>query len=330
MQTFQLFSNDNIAVQAYAWPTDGKPSAVIQIAHGMQEHAQRYAHFAKWLNAHGIAVYANDHIGHGSSIQSLDEISHFPGKEDWQRSVDILYKLSEKIRKDFPGVPLVVLGHSMGSVLVQSYMIRYGKEADAYILSGAIRQSMLMANIGSVMAKVLSSLYGIKDRSRLIIFFGYGQYNKHFKPNRTGCDWLTRDQQIVDEYIHSPLCGIPLTNGFYRNFFKGFRYIACRRNLMQIPSGKPVLIIAGKSDPAGFFGKAPLKISKLLSKFAKAKVEMKLYPECRHEILNETNREEVYRDLLDWMRNINYGLKSGKNLIIDYPNLKVGVKQNTE
>jgi alpha-beta hydrolase superfamily lysophospholipase len=303
MDQFPISYSD-IQVHTYRWLPAGRPSAIVQIAHGMQEYALRYAHFAEWLNERGIAVYANDHIGHGSSVRSMDEISHFPRKDDWQRSVDILYKLSEKIRNDHPGIPLIVLGHSMGSVLVQSYMIRYGKEADAYILTGAIRQSMLMANIGSLMAKMLTSFYGMKDRSRLIIFLGYGQYNKHFKPNRTGCDWLCRNQKIVDEYIDSPLCGIPLTNGFYLNFFEGFSFIACRRNLRQIPSGKPVLIIAGKSDPAGFFGKAPLKISKLLSKFAKAKVELKLYPECRHEILNETNREEVYRDVLEWMRRI--------------------------
>jgi alpha-beta hydrolase superfamily lysophospholipase len=274
---------------------------VLQIAHGMQEYALRYAHFAKWLNDRGIAVYANDHIGHGSSIASMEEISDFPRKDDWQRSVDFLHLLTKKIRTDHPGIPVVLLGHSMGSVLVQSYMIRYGSAADAYILSGAIRQPMLMAGIGGFLANILSAINGAHDRSRLLISLGYGKYNKHFRPNRTACDWLCRDNAIVDGYIKSPLCGIPLTNSFYRNLFYGFRFIACRRNLMQIPAGKQVLIIAGKSDPSGFFGKAPLKISQLLTKFAKAKVEVKLYPECRHEILNEINREEVYMDLLAWI-----------------------------
>ena len=302
MQSFSITFSDGIGIQAYSWLPAGKPLAILQIAHGMQEHAQRYDHFARWMNQHGVAVYANDHIGHGASIQSMEEISHFPRKDDWQRSVDILHLLTKKIRDDYHGIPLIVLGHSMGSVLVQSYMIRYGKEADGYILTGAIRQPMLMAYFGLALVKILSALFGKKVRSRLIIFLGYGQYNKHFKPNRTKCDWLCRDNKIVDEYISSPLCGIPLTNSFYSNFFYGFSHIASHRNLKNIPAGKPVLILAGKSDPAGSFGKAPLKISQLLTKFAKAKVDIKLYPECRHEILNEINREEIYEDIIKWIR----------------------------
>ncbi len=301
MKSFIFSSGDNVEVSGYSWLPDKKPVAVLQIAHGMQEHAKRYDHFARWMNQQGLAVYANDHIGHGASVQSMEDISHFPRQDDWQRSVGILHKLSEKIKQDHPGIPLIILGHSMGSVLVQSYMIRYGEEADGYILSGAIRQSWLMASIGVIIVKGLVALFGWKDRSQLIILLGYGQYNKHFKPNLTGCDWLSRDNKIVDEYINSPLCGVPLTNSFYLNFFNGFRHIASHRNLKKIPKGKPVMIIAGKSDPAGFFGKAPVKISQLLSKYAKAKVDLKLYPDFRHEILNEINKEEVYQDVLTWI-----------------------------
>jgi alpha-beta hydrolase superfamily lysophospholipase len=301
MDSFKILTSEGVEIQAYCWLPAGKPVAVLQIAHGMQEYAQRYDHFARWMNANNIAVYANDHIGHGSSINSMEEISDFPRKDDWQRSVDILHLLTQKIRHDHPGVPLVLLGHSMGSVLVQTYMIRYGKKAEAYILSGAIRQPMLMANLGTIIVKILAAFNGPSDRSKFIVSMGYGRYNKHFKPVRTQCDWLCRDNSVVDDYISSPLCGVPLTNSFYLNFFHGFSYIACRRNLKQIPPGKPVLIIAGKSDPSGFFGKAPLKIGKLLSRYAKAKVDMKLYPEARHEILNEINKEEVYGDVLAWM-----------------------------
>jgi alpha-beta hydrolase superfamily lysophospholipase len=301
MDSFKIETPDHVRVHVYAWLPQNKPVAVLQIAHGMQEHALRYAHFAGWLNSRNIAVYANDHIGHGGNARTPDEISHFPRKDDWQRSVDILDLLTQKIKLDHPDVPVILLGHSMGSVLVQSFMIRYGKNAYGYILSGAIRQPAFMAFMGTAIAGMLSWLFGPDDRSRLIIYLGYGQYNKHFRPNRTKSDWLCRDNSIVDEYISSPLCGIPLTNRFYVNFFHGFSFIACRRNLAQIPAGKPVLVIAGKSDPAGFFGKAPAKIDNLLTKHAKAKVQLNLYPECRHEILNETNREEVYQDVMEWI-----------------------------
>jgi alpha-beta hydrolase superfamily lysophospholipase len=151
------------------------------------------------------------------------------------------------------------------------------------------------------LASVLSFLNGPSDRSKLLITFGYGQYNKHFKPNRTGVDWLCSENLVVDEYIASPLCGKRLTNRFYQNLTCGFKFIAKPGNLAKIPPEKGVLVIAGEDDPAGFFGKAPEKIKKLLEKHAKAKVSLKLYPGLRHEILNEKNREEVYYDVLQWI-----------------------------
>ena len=298
MESFQIIIEDGTAIQAYSWLTVGKTLVVVQIAHGMQEHARRYAHFAQWLNDRGIAVYADDHIGHGLSAKNEAELSHFPRKDDWQRQVDLLHELTLKIKAKFPGLPVFILGHSMGSVLVQTYMIRYGKEADGFILSGVIRQPLVMANLGIIMVRLLSMIFGPEDRSKLIVSLGYGSYYKKFKPNRTKCDWLSRDERIVDEYLASPLCGKRLTNMFYYNFFHGFKCIATQKNLAKITSGKPVLIISGQDDPAGFFGKAPKKIKQLLSKYASANVNLRLYPECRHEILNATNREEVYRDVL--------------------------------
>jgi alpha-beta hydrolase superfamily lysophospholipase len=296
LQSF-VINIDPITVQGYSWLPEDKPVAVLQIVHGMQEHALRYDHFARWLNERGIAVYAEDHIGHGASIQSMDEIAHFPRKDDWQRQVDLLHQLTMNIKSHYPGLPVFLLGHSMGSVLTQTYMIRYGAEANGFILSGAIRQPVFMADFGIMLARLLSFFLGPKDRSRLIIRLGYGQYNKRFKPYRTGADWLCSNNQTVDDYIASPLCGVPLTNMFYRNFFNGFKFVAKPKNLKNIPAVKPVLIIAGQDDPAGFFGKAPLKIKELLTKFAKAEVSLKLYPKFRHEILNEKEREIVYEDV---------------------------------
>jgi alpha-beta hydrolase superfamily lysophospholipase len=297
INTFQVSVNDRLSIQAYSWLTDNQPLAVVQIVHGMQEHAGRYDHFAKWLNDHGIAVYAEDHIGHGLTARNETELAHFKRKDDWQRQVDILHNLTLRIRTEHPGIPVFLLGHSMGSVLTQSYMIRYGREVDGYILSGPIRQPLIMAKISRFVAGTLSLFFGPADRSRLLILLGYGQYNKHFKPNRTGVDWLCSDEKVVDEYIASPLCGKPLTNRFYENLTYGFGFIAKSGNLRKIPSGKPVFIIAGQKDPAGFFGKAPEKIEELLTKHAGAEVRLKLYPGMRHEILNERERKEVYEDV---------------------------------
>jgi alpha-beta hydrolase superfamily lysophospholipase len=301
MQSFSIESEDKVQVQAYLWPAE-KPVAVLQITHGMMEHARRYDHFARWMNDHHIAVYANDHIGHGLNAKTAAELCHFPRKDDWQRSVDIMHLLTKRIHSDHPGLPLFILGHSMGSVLVQTYMINYGRQATAYILSGLINQPKLMAQLGLILSWMLSGMFGHDHRSDLLISLGYGQYKKKFKPVSTDFDWLSSDPLCVDEYVSSPLCGIPLTNRFYQNLFHGFEYVSRRNNLKKITAGTPVYVFAGSMDPAGNSGKIPVKICGLLKNIAKAKVDLKLYPGGRHEMLNEVNREEVYKDLLNWMK----------------------------
>ncbi len=303
MHSFKITSSENISVQAYSWLPEKEPVAALQIVHGMQEHARRYDHFARWMNEHGIAVYAEDHIGHGLTAKNEEELAHFSRKDDWHRQVDILHQLTLKIRSLYPGLPVFLLGHSMGSVLTQTYMVRYGNEADGYILSGAIRQPKKMALAGNLLSRLLSKIYGPSERSRLMVSLGYGQYNKHFRPNRTKIDWLCSDDLVVDEYLASPLCGKRLTNRFYENLTYGFGLIARPENLRKIPPGKPVFIIAGQDDASGFFGKAPLKIKEALTKYAGANTDLKLYPGMRHEILNERNKEEVYDDVLGWIIN---------------------------
>jgi alpha-beta hydrolase superfamily lysophospholipase len=301
MELFKIESGDHFQVQAYSWIV-AKPVAIVQITHGMMEHAGRYDHFARWLNENQVAVYASDHIGHGLTAKSASDLGHFPEKDDWHRSVDILHHLTLKIRTLHPGVPVFLLGHSMGSLLVQTYMMQYGREMDGYILSGAVRQSPIIANTGLLIAGTLSFLFGPADRSKLLVYLGYGQYNNRLKPHRTSFDWLSTVESTADEYISSPICGFPCSNMFYRNFFHGFKYISKLKNLKQVPPGMPVCIFAGRMDPAGKFGKDPKKINYLLSKFARAQVQMKLYPKGRHEMLNEINRDEVYQDLLEWIR----------------------------
>ena len=301
MQLFKIETRDNLQIQAYSWVVEN-PVAVVQIVHGMMEHAGRYDHFARWLNKNRIAVYANDHIGHGLTAQTPSDLGHFPRKDDWQRSVDILHLLTEKTRAEHPGIPVFILGQSMGSVMVQTCMIQYGREADGYILSGPVRQSSTMAKLGFKIAGTLSFFFGPEDRSKLLIFLGYGQYNNRLKPRRTAFDWLSTVDSAVDEYVSSPICGFPCSNRFYQNFSHGFSYISKRKNLVQISPGTPVYIFAGRMDPAGKFGHDPQKINYLLSKFGRSKVVLKLYSHGRHEMLNEVNREEVYRDLLEWMQ----------------------------
>lgn len=303
MELFKIKTGDELEIQAYCW-TVKNPLAVVQITHGMMEHSGRYDHFARWLNENQVAVYASDHIGHGLTAKSASELGHFPGNKDWQRSVEILHHLTLKIRDDHPGIPVFLFGHSMGSVMAQTYMMKHGREADGYILSGPVRQSRIMAKIGLYISGTLTCFYGPSDRSKVLIYLGYGQYNNRLKPRRTAFDWLSTVEPAVNEYISSPICGFPCSNRFYQNFFYGFKYISKLKNLQQVPPRMPVCIFAGRKDPAGKFGKDPKKIHYLLSKFARAQVNMKLYPKGRHEMLNEVNREDVYQDLLGWIKGV--------------------------
>jgi alpha-beta hydrolase superfamily lysophospholipase len=300
MELFKAEMPDKSLFQAYSWIVE-KPVAILQIAHGMMDHAGRYDHFSKWMNEHNVTVYASDHIGHGLTAADKSELGHFAGKDDWNRSVEMLHILNNKICSLYPGIPVFLLGHSMGSVMAQTYMIKYGREASGYILSGAVRQPESVATFGHSLASILSFFNGPADRSALLHYLVFGQFNNKFKPNRTSCDWLSTDVKIVDEYNNSPLCGFKCSNRFYQNFFNGFKFIAHRSNLGKIPAGTKVYIMAGRMDPAGRFGKDPKKINFLLSKYAKANVLMKLYSEDRHEIMNEKNREQVYEDLLKWI-----------------------------
>jgi alpha-beta hydrolase superfamily lysophospholipase len=251
MESFKIHTENHFHVQVYSWIPE-KPLAVLQIVHGMMEHGLRYDHFARWMNKHQIAVYANDHIGHGLTAKTRQELGHFPHNDDWQQSVDILHNLTQRIRTDHPGIPVFLLGHSLGSVMVQTYMMQYGQSADGFILSGAIRQSGLMARTGLILSGTLSFFFGPADCSRLLIFLGYGQYNNKFRPNRTGYDWLSTQESAVDEYAGSPLCGFPCSNRFYQNFFQGFKYISTHDHLRQVPAGTSVYIFAGRLDPAGW------------------------------------------------------------------------------
>lgn len=302
MKSFRIKSSNHIDVQAYSWLPDGEPDAIVQICHGMMEHSGRYDHFARWLNRHNFAVYAHDHIGHGGTIGDMSELGHFPRKDDWQRSVNIMHNLTNLAKKNHNNVPVFLLGQSMGSVMAQSYAIDHGKDIRGLILSGLVRQPVVMANIGMVLSVSLSALFGPANRSGLMVFLGYGQYNRKFRPNRTECDWLSSVDSAVDKYVNDPLCGIACSNRFYRNLFHGFRYVAKTSNLKKIGAGMPVLIIGGENDAAGNSGKVPAKIHHLFTNRAKADVTLKLYPTGRHEMLNEHNRDEVYSDLLEWMR----------------------------
>lgn len=281
---------DGIPIHVHEWQPAGPPRGVLQVAHGMGEHAGRYAPLAETLTAQGFAVYANDHRGHGLSRHAAP--GHL-GEDGWNRLVGDLVTLSETIRKRHPGLPLVLLGHSLGSFAAQQYVLHHSHLIDALALAGTTAVDVMIANQAAEIGDPLAAL------------------NKGFEPARTPFDWLSRNPEAVDAYLADPLCGFSLDA-------EGMRQIAAASaGLGQpqgIPAHLPVYILVGDRDPLN----AGLALSDLLvDRYRQAgltDITYHIYREARHELFNETNRTEVEDDLLVWLERVLAHVGSGTAL----------------
>ncbi|MCR8641340.1 alpha/beta hydrolase [Paenibacillus sp. N1-5-1-14] len=296
--TFMDPQNNDIFVYCWKPNHDVSPIGVVQLAHGMAEHAGRYVRVAEALTAEGYIVYANDHRGHGRTAHSSDDYG-FVGYDGFHWLVHNLGQLSEVIRERHPNLPLILMGHSMGSFLVQNYMYTYPDQVDAFILSGTGgKQSAVQLFFGTLLARNQAKRKGENHRSILLNSLTFGKYNSGFKPTRTEFDWLTRDEEEVDQYVDDPMTGAVFTASFYRDFFTMLKQLHKRKNMELIPRDKPVYIFAGDKDPVGFNGKGILDLVERYKSLGITNLTYKLYPDARHETLNEVNRDEVTKDLI--------------------------------
>ncbi len=296
--TFRLVSDDELETFVYRWA--GKaPKAVVQIAHGMGEHAGRYARLARDLVDAGYDVYANDHRGHGRTAASQDELGVFAEKDGWGRLVGDCARLSERIAEENPDIPLVLLGHSMGSAAAQHYMTEHAERLRAVVLSGTTSFDAMAAMLDVVRAE--AERLGHRGKSELLDSATFGAFNAAFDPARTEFDWLSRDEAEVDAYVNDPLCGFTVTAQALFEMLDAAVRFSSRDQIERIPKDLPIHLIAGERDPvnAGMSG-----IETLLQRYRDAglrQLSSKFYPEGRHEMFNETNRDEVTKDLIAWL-----------------------------
>lgn len=291
------------SLYVYGWLPDGDGTpakAVVQIAHGMAETAARYERFAAALTARGYAVFAGDHRGHGRTAGRPEAVGD-PGPYSFARMTDDLAAVTERIAARHPGAPIVLFGHSMGSFLAQQYMYRHPGKLAGVILSGSDGPKGPELGLGLLLARLEARWRGDGHRSRLLNALTFGGYNRRFRPVRTAFDWLSRDPEEVDRYIADPYCGGVFTAGFFRDFFAGLRDIHKPEHLRRIPRELPILIVSGDKDPVGRFGAGVRQLADLYRQLGFSRVRCKLYPGGRHELLNETNREEVTDDVLQWL-----------------------------
>ena len=281
-------------------PAGGKVRGVLQIAHGMAEHSQLYLPFADWLAREGFAVAINDHLGHGRSVSKGGAFGYF-GPGGAQNLVRDMRKLAFLVREEYPDAPYFLMGHSMGSFLARSYAAQFGGELAGAVFMGTCgpQNRAVMAAERRLADKLVDKL-GPKAHHPLFARLSTGRFNKAFAPNRTASDWVTRDVQEVDRYVADPLCGFDLTVSGYRDVVYLQSEVTSERWLRRVPKSLPILLISGDQDPLGDFGKGIRRLSSRLESTGH-QVQTVLYPGARHALITETNRSEVFRDILAFL-----------------------------
>ena len=291
----------NTEIHTIEWKPEGEVRAVLQICHGMVEYIRRYDEFAQFLCGEGYYVVGNDHLGHGKSIQAKSEYGFFNEKYGNACVLGDMHTLRQRTEKKYPGVPYFMLGHSMGSSLLRQYIQMYGNGLSGAVLMGTVADHKKAALLfGKRLCRVMAAFRGWHYRSKMVDNLVLGAYNKKFKPARTRADWITSDNENLDMYVADPLCSFMSTVNAYYNVFSGMIGIQRKESVYMIPKVLPVLFVSGADDPVGEFGKGVRKIYEKYRAAGIRDVTLRLYTGDRHEILNETDRDQVYKDLLGW------------------------------
>lgn len=293
-------SNGSGKIHACIWCEETEPKGIVQIVHGIGEHVLRYDDFATYLVSNGYAVVAEDHMGHGTSSTTNNVRGYFHG--GWFAAIKDAAALMEIAKARFGNVPYILFGHSMGSFMVRTMLADYPQmEIAGCVICGTGWQSPGLLAAAIPAAKAICKLQGEDKPSKMLHTMAFGSYNNRVEHKRTLSDWLTRDDKVVDRYEADPLCGFIPTAGLMRDMLTGIRYIQQNETLAKMNKTLPCYFIAGGADPVGEYGAAVLKTVQAFEKAGMEKVACKIYPLCRHEILNEINRQEVYEDTLAWM-----------------------------
>lgn len=284
-------------------PENGEIRAVLQVAHGMAEHLERYEKFARVLCENGIALYINDHLGHGLSVKNDDELGYFGEKDGWQAFVEDCHELTKIAKSENPGKPYIFFGHSMGSFVARAYSLKYSAEIDGAIYCGTAGPNPA-AGAGILITKLITKLKGDHYRSKLIDKIGFGSYNSKFE-GRTPFDWLSRDNFEVDKYIADKYCGFLFTAPGYGDLFALLGFVSSKEWFAKLSKELPVLLISGAMDPVGNYSKGVDQVCDMLKAEGKTNINKILYPDARHEILNESACfDTVCKDVIEWIDSV--------------------------
>lgn len=305
MPTFKDFyfnsSTGKNKIHARMCVPDTEPRAIVQIIHGIAEYIDRYDEFMSFLADNGIIAVGTDHLGHGKSIENEEQTGFFAYDNGWDYVVRDEEVLRLAMHENYPELPIVVFGHSMGSFMTRTLLIRYPDAFNAAIISGTGNQGSALVNGGLFMGNLVTGLKGAHHYSKFLNNLAFGSYNKIYENPKTEYDWLSRDEANVQKYIDDPLCGFIPSCSLFRDMMTGVKFITNKKNLTAMNKDMPVYFMSGDMDPVGECGKGVQKAYNNFLEAGMKDVSIKLYPGGRHEMLNEINKDEVYTDILAWL-----------------------------
>lgn len=301
-EEFYYNSSDKLTkIHGLKWIPNGEVKGILQISHGMLEHMDRYSEFASYLAARGILVAGNDHLGHGYSLNSEEDRGYFCRDNGNKTVIEDMHKLNQILKNEYKGIPYFFLGHSMGSFLLRQYITIYNEKLQGAIIMGTGNQPYALLKTGIIITRLIALFKGWKYRSRFVDKLATGNNNKKFEPARTSVDWLSKDENKVDEYKADKKIDFVFTLNAYYNMFKGMESLYNENNLKNMDKELPVIFLSGAKDSVGNFGKDVKKVYEDFKGLGMKNLDIKIYDDDRHEILNETDRENVYSDIEKWI-----------------------------
>ena len=306
-QEFFFGSADNKHIlHAVKWLPEVEPKMIVQIIHGMNEYILRYDDFATFLCEHGIAVYGHDQLGHGQSVFSNEELGYFCKDHPMHTLIKDIHMLRALAQEDYPNVPFVMLGHSMGSYLLRCYITKYAKGLSGALLLGTGFTKPVASDFGLALTKILGMIYSDKHRSKLIQKIIWNSDYKDFDTTRNTIElnWLSHDYEAVKAFYANPMCRFLFTVNGFQGLFEAVNYSCRPAKAKKIPKDLPICLLSGRYDPVGSLGQGVVDTFLMYKNAGLSHVSMHLYPHARHEILNEINKYEIYEDIVKYLRSI--------------------------
>lgn len=299
----KLKSADDVTeLNVVKWLPDGEIKGVIQVAHGITEHAGRYEQFANYFASKGYVVVVNDIVGHGKSISDKKNKMYFGKENSWFYIVEDFHNIYKIYKEKYNNVPYIVLGFSLGSFVVRTFLCMYPEESiDNVILVGTGCTSNLSLKIGKFVANSEAKKVGEENSTEMINKLALENYNKSFEPVKTKCDWLCSNNEALNEYLNDPLVGKDVSCGLFRELLNGMMYSNSIQNIKKMNKNLKILLVSGKNDPVGNFSKGVQKLVNIYKKVGINNVFVKFYNGLRHDIFHEENHDEIFGFIYNWI-----------------------------